>query len=71
MEISLAQARIPLDKETTIKVMEEALMHVYGLCIHADLDAGVVPPAARDCRRCVAEELASALNRKAGLVWEQ
>jgi hypothetical protein len=71
MEILLAQARTQLDKETAIAVMEQALMHVYGLCIHVDLDAGVVPPAARDCRRCVAEELASALNRKAGLVWEQ
>jgi hypothetical protein len=70
MEMSLAQARTLLNKEDAIEVMEETLMHVYGLCIHVDLDSGVIPPAARDCRRCVAEHIADALSRKAGVVWE-
>lgn len=71
METLLAQVRTLLDKDQVIKVMEETLMHVYGLCIHADLDSGEIPPAARDCRRCVAEHIADALARKVGVVWEQ
>lgn len=71
MEILLAQARTLLDREEVIKVMEHTLMNIYGLCIHADLSSGEIPPAARDCRRCVAENIADALSRKAGVVWEQ
>lgn len=70
METLLARARTPLDRQTTIDIFEETLMHVYGLCIHTDLNEGVIPPAARDCRRCVAEHLADALHRKAGVRWD-
>lgn len=71
MEILSAQARTLLNKEEVIKVMEETLMHIYGLCIHVDLANAEIPPAARDCRRCVAENIADALSRKVGVTWEQ
>lgn len=70
MEIRLDLARTLVDKEQVIGVVEETLMHVYGLCIHTDLNAGIIPPAARDCRRCVAEHVADALNRKVGISWD-
>lgn len=70
METLLAQARTRVDRENVIKVTEDALMHIYGLCVHTDLDSGAIPPAARDCRRCVAEHVADALSRKAGLTWD-
>jgi hypothetical protein len=71
MEMSLAQARTLVNKEAVLSAIEESLMHVYGLCVHVDLDAGIIPPAARECRRCVAEHVADALSRKVGVTWDR
>jgi hypothetical protein len=55
-------------KQDALNIVENTLPRIYGLCSHRI--EGAIPPAARDCYSCVAEEVVDALERSLGLRWE-
>lgn len=57
-----------MTREQALKAISEALPKVYGLCHHAQ--EGPLPAPAKECSRCVAEEVMYALEQSVGLRWE-
>jgi len=56
-------------RDEAITTIQEALSRVYGLCTHAR-SANSIPPAARDCRECVAEHIADFLEERKVVRWD-
>lgn len=50
-----------------VEVVRDTLEKIYGLCRHTEKPN--VPPAAKDCVTCVAEEVVDSLERDVGLRW--
>lgn len=61
------QSRPNITKEMAVEVVRDTLEKIYGLCRHTEKPN--VPPAAKDCVTCVAEEVVDSLERDVGLRW--
>lgn len=58
-----------MNRNQVLATIKNALSSIYGLCIH---DSGQsIPPPARECSTCIAEEISDALERELGIRWER
>jgi hypothetical protein len=56
-------------RDEAITAIQEALSRVYGLCTHTP-SGEPIPPAARDCKECVAEHVADFLEERKVVRWD-
>ena len=56
-------------RDEAITTIQEALSRVYGLCTHPSAGAAI-PPAAKDCRECVAEHVVDFLEERKVVRWD-